>query len=631
MNAGAATTSTATAGRLITPSAVLKGFLIATFLATGQWTTLSRLGVGLAGIALLLMLLELRPEWFQPSSWSPIEWASIFPGRPSAMAIGLAAVASAPVWLHLLLTRGQEYGFSGDDPYHFSAGRAYALQLRSAGPALVALAAVVYLATRKVARGHATALFFAGLCALSLMFPPHFVFGRYPATFYLLATPLNVAVDVLHWRSPSLANHITNALSIPVWLCVLRPIVVRRWPDAVVMPVVALLMFQKEVVYYFTYGVIEPWALVLWLTAVEALIVLPPARRWIPFVVTAFAAMIKETTIFLLPIMWLLSGGIDLRARRIDWRTVLFGIGLGTPFLVFYVLRRRIALIRTVSPANWSEIVASGRASEFWSALHFQYGATGLILLALLWTYWLIGLYGLRREKFELALHALLGLGALGLLAFFFSDAMSIPYTAYSRYMLFPLFTAGSMLFIAGHRLARSGRMGALVGVAALILALQAAPLASALALDMRPDYARNSREWPHVPVYLPIRALVGQIQELPQGDAVRRAKIVTFGFDATLAPNVYPDLNRRYALKADQQSTDRVDCRCLAADEAVLGGFEARTLLALANGEVADPRVLAAERTCVAQLTATCATTRAVHHDDGTTVGVLGVGLRSQ
>ena len=87
--------------------------------------------------------------------------------------------------------------------------------------------------TRRVGRGHATALFFAGLLGLSFIFPPHFVFARYPATFYLLAAPLNVAADVLQWRSPVLANHITNALSVPVWLFLLRPIFVRRWPDLI--------------------------------------------------------------------------------------------------------------------------------------------------------------------------------------------------------------------------------------------------------------------------------------------------------------------------------------------------------------------------------------------------------------
>jgi hypothetical protein len=322
---------------------------------------------------------------------------------------------------------------------------------------------------------------------------------------------------------------------------------------------------------------------------------------------------------------------VDVRGRRVDWRTVLFGVALLTPFTVFYVLRRRIALIRPVGPAGWAEITASGRVSEFWSALHYQYGTTGLILLAVLWAYWFVGLYRLRRDGFELALHALLGLGALGLVSFFFSDAMSIPYTAYSRYMLFPLFAAGSTLLLAGHRLARAHRTGALVAMAFAILALQAVPLASALALDLRPDYARNSREWPHIPVYLPIRALVGQIQDVAPGVAVRRVKIVTFGFDATLAPNVYPDLNRRYALAGEQQLTDRVDCRCLTPDEAVLGGFEARTLLAIANGNPGDPTILAAERTCVAQLQSTCRTTRTARHDDGTLVGVLGLGVRSQ
>jgi hypothetical protein len=618
--------------KAITPSAALKGFLIAGFLTTGQWTMLSRLGAGVLAIAVLLAALELRPEWFEARRWAAVRWpgwTALLPGAPSPMALLIGVAAAAPTWIHLALTRNQEYGFSGDDPYHFSAARAYAVHLSNAGPALLVLGAAIVLATRRVGRGHATAVFFAGLFALSFAYMPVFAFARYPATFYLIATPLNVAADVLKWQSPVLANHITNALAIPAWLFVLRPIVVRRWPDLTVLPTIALLMFQKEVVYYFTYGVIEPWALVVWLTAIEALIVCRPEHRWIPFLMVAFAALIKETTVFLMPVVWALSGGVDLRERRIEWRTVAFGAALLSPFVVFYVLRRRMALIRTVGPGGWHEVTAAGRVSEFVSALHFQYGSAGLVLLTALWVCWMVGLYQLRREGFLLALHSLLGVAALGLVAFFYSDEMSIPFTAYSRYLLFPLFVFGATLLVAGDRLRRAGRMKTLVTASVLIVAFQAFPLASALALDFRPDYARNSREWPHVPVYLPIRALVSQIADLPGGAAVRRIKIVTYGFDATLAPHVYPDLNRRYALRAEQQMVDAPDCACRAADEGVLGGFEARTLLALANGNQGDFRVFAAEQSCVAQLETTCASTRTVRHDDGTVVGVLGVGAR--
>jgi hypothetical protein len=621
-----------TAPRTVSPSTVLKAFLITAFLATGQWTMLSRLGAGVIAVTVLFVALELRPGWFEPRGWEPLPWSgwrALLPGAPSASAIVIGMIAAAPIWLHLLLTRHQEFGFGGDDPYHFSAGRAYALQLRAAGPALAALGAAVFLVTRRLGRGHATGILFLGLFGLSLLFPPHFVFGRYPATFYLLATPLNVAADVLHWRSPALANHLTNALSIPVWLFLIRPIVIGRWPDLEVLPVVGLLLFQKEVIYYFTDGLIEPWALVFWLTLAESLVALPAERRWVALVLIASAALIKELMVLLVPVVWLLTGGIDLRRRRIAWRTVAYTAALLAPFAVFYVLRRRVATVRPVGLGQWGDIAAAGRVTTFASALRYQFGDSGVILLAALWLAWLIGLYRLRRSGFELALHALLGVAALELVAFFFTDAISISYTAYSRYMLLPLFVVGSTFFVAGHRLGRAGRERTLLVVFAAIVALQAAPLAASLALDLRPDYARNSREWSRVPIYIPIRALVSQIPDLPGGDAVRRVKIVTFDFDTTLAPNVYPDLNARYALRGEQQRVDAVDCRCVAPQDAVLLGVEFRTLLAVADGNAGDPLVAAAERRCGAQLQATCVATRSVHHDDGTIVGTLGVGVR--
>jgi hypothetical protein len=620
------------ASRAFSPAQVLKAFLIAGFLATGQWTVVSRLGIGIVGLLALLVALEWRPEWFEPRGWSPLRWTgwrTLLPGAPSASAIAIGLFAALPIWLHLWLTRHEEYGFGGDDPYHFSAGRAYALQLRAAGPALLALAAAVYVVTRRFGRGHATGIFFVGLFALSAVFPPHFVFARYPATFYLLATPLNVAADVLRWSSPAIANHVTNALSIPVWLFLLRPIVVGRWPDLEVLPVVALLLFQKEVVYYFTSGMIEPWALVVWLTLAEALVVLPKDRHWVALVLIAAAALIKETLVFLLPMVWLLAGGIDVRARRLDWRTALYTAGLLAPFTVFYVLRRRMALIRTVGLGRWEDIAAAGRVSEFTAALRYQFGAGGLILLAALAVFWLAGLYRLRRHGHDLSLHALAGVTALALTAFFFSDAMAISYTAYSRYLMLSVFVVASAVMLAAHRLRPARRVRVLSLATLLVLALQAAPLASSFALDLRPDYARNSREWFRIPIYLPIRALVSQIPDIAGGGAVRRVKIVTYGLDTTLAPNVYPDLNRRYALSGEQQSVDRPDCRCVSPQDAVLLGLEYRTLLAVANGNAGDPAVFAAERICAAQLHDTCAVTRTARHDDGTAVGILGVGVQ--
>src|SRR5262249_52087355 len=156
--------------------------------------------------------------------------------------------------------------------------------------------------------------------------------------------------------------------------------------------------------------------------------------------------------------------------------------------------------VRTVGLTGIDRILDVGRAQEFWAALHFQYGTTGLVLLGCVAAYWLSGLVMFRRRGFDLALHAGCGLLAIGLVAFFFADDLSVPSTAYSRYMLSPLFLAGGVVMLAAHRVLAPRGASLLTATALAIVALQAYPLASTLALDWRPDFARNSREWSHTP-----------------------------------------------------------------------------------------------------------------------------------
>jgi hypothetical protein len=204
---------------------------------------------------------------------------------------------------------------------------------------------------------------------------------------------------------------------------------------------------------------------------------------------------------------------------------------------------------------------------------------------------------------------------------------MSIPYTAYSRYMQYPLFLGGGIVLLAAHRLIAPLGVRALAATALGVAALQAVPLASTLALDWRPDFARNSREWSHVPVYLPIRDLASRI---PPGAGVTSIRLVTYGFDASMAASMYPTIDRRYRLHPDQQDVAHVDCRCVAPDGAVLLGIEFPTLMATVHGEGVDPTVAAANARCAAQIRETCAATIAARHDTGADVGLLGYG-RSQ
>src|SRR5436190_13320790 len=202
----------------------MSALVLAGIILSGAWTELDEIGwLGWSPLVLVL-LFDLFPvesfRWRRPSHTTDVD-------RPAVVA---AAALCALTLAHLALTFREEFGFGGDEGYHLSATRAFAIYFLRAGPVLAA-ALVVYgglwFKRFRFAATVATALLLAG----SYAFPASALFGRYPTAFYLLATPINVLFDVVHSPYPSTANHIVNTLSLQAWLFVLRPLIIRRWPD----------------------------------------------------------------------------------------------------------------------------------------------------------------------------------------------------------------------------------------------------------------------------------------------------------------------------------------------------------------------------------------------------------------
>ncbi len=602
----------------------LKTSIAVALIVTSLWTALYQLGWLIAFVFALALALDLRPQWFVPvedadapaatrpvlnlsNSWLP-------PGL-TRRGIAIGAAICAPVLLHLFLTRHEEFPFGGDEGYQFSATRAYALFLRQTLPIALAWAIVVFVALRCVAGRFALTLFIAGLYAASFLFPPNHVIARYPASFYFLAAPLNVLSTAASWRSPFQANHLVNALSVPVWLFILRPAFLRRWPDWTILPLGVLLFYQPSVVYYFAGGLLEPWALIFLLLAFEAALVLPQESAWIAVVLAGWSAIAKEPGIIALPFVWLLAMKRANAATRL--RQIALGAAAVTPFLIYYVVRRHVD-DRPVALVFGREILNPQRVATWIHRTHDQFGTSGAMLLALVAAYALVGLWMLRREPRVWRFHAAAIAAAAALLGFFFVDQISSEYVAYSRFMLYPLFLLGLLILPLGIRLAATA--GA---VAAVILALQVVPLGRALALDRRPPYARNSREWVRVPIFYPIRNLLERVAAAKDGPEIHSVRLLTPGVDMISAPVAYPDLNRRFAFRQD---TVDHGCNCAPA-EAVFYGVEYRGGMAL--GVPADQSIPGITDMCLKQMHVTCGTVLEAFHDTGDLVGAAGIPRR--
>jgi hypothetical protein len=610
----------------------LRGYLVAEFVAANLWTQFSQLQWGIVLLLALTCCLELRPGWFVPHGDGPAEETArpldeiarrLFPPGLTWSSVLLGLAVCVPVFLHIVMTAREEFPFGGDEGYEVSASRQFALVLKSALPWLLGFAVVFGAIVRRYTR-LTVSLLFAAMFVVSFRFPIYEAVARYPGTFYFLATPFNVVSEALHWKRAFFANHIVNALSVPAWLFVLRPILLRRWPDLLILPLAAALFAQKEVVYLFGGGqAIEPWAFVLLLLAIEALVTLPDAASWFAYFLIGCSFMTKEQSVFLFPLIWFVA---VLRTGR-GWirQHLAAGLVVLAPFAVYYVIRRHADVVRQIS---FHEIGSAWQLERLWTWGHRvlgEFGAAGIIVPAAIAVYAIAGFWLLRDRRLR-QVHAVLVVAAAGLLALNFTEDQSLLWIAYSRFMLYPYFLCALLLLPLTVVLLRQNRTSAVVAMAAVIVALQAGPLAASLSLDLRPDYARNSLEWARVPIYYPVRALVEQMQQRPSASRVRVIRVITPGLDPIVAPVVYPDFRRRYAIEPSSMATPEESCACKTG-QAVFLGVQYRSGMAL--DEAADVTMPAVTSACVQRMHATCEDVLKAYHETGDLVGALGIPAR--
>ncbi len=492
----------------------MSAWVLAGVVVSGAWTQLDEIGWA-GGLALAFVFALDR---YSPTSlrWRRLTLPAARP--PLLPLVGCAAIC-ALFLAHVAITAREEFGFGGDEGYHLSATRAFALYFMRAGPLLVAtlvLAGVLRLQQFRYAATAAMTL----LLASSYFLPESPLFGRYPTGFYLLATPLNVAFEAANIPYPFTANHIVNAASVPVWLFVLRPLVIGRWPDWHVLPVALLVYFQAPAFVYLGSALLEPWAVVFLLLSVEALVAFEPDERWMAVLLCAVATFFKETAILLLPTVWLIA--------CLEWRGVIpslrrgaltVGVASVAPFLIYYAVRRGVHIERGYELAAGMAIWNMPRLNEWLVNVRAQLGIGGMLAIAT------VMVLTMRHGVLWIAT-------AIALALFFFADAGSVPYTGYGRFLAYSLIAVCGAVFASVYR--SPGRPQTLMIACALVAALQLPAVTRMFTLDFQPDHERNSLEWNGSLIRLPIRALAGQIAGTQGGDRVRRIRVVTFGTDLT-------------------------------------------------------------------------------------------------
>ena len=593
------------------------GFVVAGVVLNGAWTQLDVVG---------------WPVWLLPAVTFVLDsdsvrvgrWQLRRPGRPESLAaIAIGAMVCAIHILHVALTSREEFGFGGDEGYHLSATRAFAIYFLKAGPLLAGVLSLFALCRYFFPR-FASGVAMIGLITASFFLQDDPLFGRYPTGFYLLSTPLNLAFEIARIPFPFSANHIVNALSVTAWLFILRPLVIGRWPDWNVLPAALLIYFQGPSIVYVGGGLLEPWAFVFVLLGMEAAIVFDDEHKWRAPLLAATATIFKETSILFVAPIWVLAM-VDWQAGRpVLRRHAVAAIAAAVaPFIAYYAVRRGLGIVRGYEVAGAVGVWSTVRASEWIEKARYQLGPGGTLAVGALVAWSACGFVFVRQAVWH---HLVWGATAIALIVFFLADAASIPFTGYGRFLAYPLLALCGIALMTAHTLAPH-RRALLIAVTLAIAALQSFTTASIMALDFLPDYERNSLEWPQALVRFPIRSLSQRIPELASDRTVTKVRVIVFEMDLISLRVAYPDLARQYDLQGEVQPPAAPDCTCRSGDEAVIAGFEwPAHFAATPSGR---HRLEQEQSKCMTQIRATCSQVALEQRPDGAVIGALGVGSR--
>jgi hypothetical protein len=343
----------------------------------------------------------------------------------------------------------------------------------------------------------ATVLFTSwGACEQSVYF-------RYPGARYvidqLFAMPAFVIGNV------ELPGRMSNIAAILAWAFALRPVLLRRWPDALILPAAAFLFWQQDILYYFDSTYLEPWAFVFTFLAVELIVV--RGREGVPLAccMVGAAACFKEPVIIALPMVWLI-GIIPWRSFADTARASLFGFIGGFPFLLYYFARKNAALtdptVNRDPDFGISLHMLSDYLTHFFLRLTANFSGTSLIAAILALAAILLAALRFRGLRFRLL--CLLAAAAT-LVLIFAIDANSRYWAGYFRFFVIALPYMSCGLIALG--LLLTARQALLVGI--LILGLQAHSAFTAVTRSAGLGMDRNFVEFFDSPLVFPIRYLL--------------------------------------------------------------------------------------------------------------------------
>lgn len=352
------------------------------------------------------------------------------------------------------------------------------------------------------------AVVFSALALLTWGALEQTIYLRYPGAGYVI--DLIFSMPAFLTGHVELSGRIPNVLAVAVWIFALRPWLLKRWPDLSILPAAIFVFWQKDLLYYIDSTYLEPWAFVFIFLAIELVIVRRHEGVPLACLMIGCAACFKEPFIIALPLVWL-AGIFPWQSLMSAWRTSLYALIGGFPFLFYYVARKSVPLSDIVIDRTYDPIFRWPAFSEY--AMHFAYRMTqnfpgpsavalALALMALLY-------FSVRRGVGRFQVLCMAAAGA-ELIIFFALDEVSQYWAGYFRFFLpaFACLCAG--LIMAGDVL--PSRRTALI--AAVMILLQAQGAYIAVARSAGPGSERNFVEHYEAALVFPIKYLLAAAQQ---------------------------------------------------------------------------------------------------------------------
>lgn len=497
--------------------------------------------------------------------------------------VALGGLIVAPLLTTFALGWNRDFPFSGD--HYFHVGQAYRIaywwMLPPASPVvrvptmedvrallhhpaalvwsrIVVLTLLMIVSALIYRRCRLAALLFASVLLIGWGLCEATIFLRYPAGGYFAAMPFLGPAFLLH--NVELAGRFANILAPVVWLFVLRPWLVGRWPDLRILPLGIVLFWQAEVIYYVDSVYLEPWSLTFCLLAAEMLIARGSRGAPLGCLLIGAAAAIKEPAIFALPLVWLAGA-----PWRKSWREVftLSGAGLaaGSAFVLYDVARNSAAIASGETSRGFHPGLPSGPllvyAQEFIHRMQASFaGASGWLMLAAIAALF-AAIWWLRSRRLQMACLAATG---IGLVLFFLADKDSTAWIGYFRFFMaaLPFLAAGALALGYGLR-----RDGALIA-SAVALALQAPSAVNAIAKAAGPITGLNFMENYDAAIFFPMKSLLAEAHR--KGLLAPHAVVLANAPDPTM--RAIPGIPVTYGPPGE------LFCGCNKAHPAVMGLF---------------------------------------------------------